>query len=69
MTSQLRFLTLREAAPIFGYRSGDAMRKAFESGHLPQRYYLRIGAARRIDVEGLAAHLRAEAATGLPKSA
>lgn len=71
--SIVRFTTLREAAPLFGYRSGDALRKAFENGHLPARCYIRIGTTGRIDVEGLTAHLRAEAeraaGSGLSKSA
>lgn len=56
-----RFVSLREAAADFGFRSGDAMRAAFRRGTLPERYLLRIGRACRVDVAGLAVHLRREA--------
>lgn len=54
-----RFSPLSEAAPLFGYRSGPSMRKAFERGHLPADCLLRVGPrALRVDVDRLAAAIR-----------
>ena len=58
-----KFLALSEAAPIFGYDSAPALRKAFERGLLPTKYLLRIGKrCLRVDVAGLETWLREQPA-------
>ena len=54
-----QFLPLSEAAPLFGFGSGPALRKSFERGLIPQRYLVRIGPrGLRVDVPGLGEWLR-----------
>lgn len=58
MTTE-RFLTLKEAAPLFGYPSADAIRRAFERKILPDACLVRIGSRTlRVDVTRLTEWLR-----------
>jgi len=58
-----KFLPLSEAAPIFGYGSGPAFRKAFERGLLPSLCLIRIGMrSLRVDVAALEAWLKEQPA-------
>ncbi len=57
------FPTLAQAAEQFGYRSGPSFRKAFERGHLPKAYLIRVGQRGiRVDSERLTAWLRDQSA-------
>jgi hypothetical protein len=57
------FIPLSEAARMFGFGSGPALRKSFERGLIPQRYLVRIGARiLRVDVVGLEAWMRQQQA-------
>lgn len=59
------FMSLGQAAPVFGFRTGTALRKAFERGLLPGRFLVRIGPRTlRVDVPGLEAHIRKSPAYG-----
>lgn len=59
-----RFLTLFDAAPIFGYPSADAMRRAFERKILPASCLLRLARRTiRVDVERLKAWYRGRQAS------
>ncbi len=54
-----QFPTLSEAASQFGFKTGTAMRRAFERGILPEEFLLRVGARTlRVDSERLAAWIR-----------
>lgn len=53
------FVPLVEAASLFGFTSGTALRKSFERGLIPARLLVRIGArSLRVDVPGFEAWLR-----------
>lgn len=59
MTAPVRFPTLNEAAPLFGYPTGAAMLKAFRRGHLAAACLVKVGSrGLRVDVERLADALR-----------
>lgn len=58
-----RFLSLAEAAEVFGYSTGTALRKAFERGIVPTEYLLRVGArGLRVDAARLETWLRGQLA-------
>lgn len=60
-----KFLSLGEAAPLFGFRTGPALRKQFERGNLPGDCLVRVGPrGLRVDVDRLSAALRANPAYG-----
>ena len=60
-----RFLALAEAAPIFGFKSGPSLLKAFRRRNLPPDFLVRIGErGLRVDVERLEAWLRGQVISG-----
>lgn len=60
-----RFVSLSEAAQLFGYRTGAALRKAFERGHLPSDCLLRVGSKTlRVDADRLSIWIRTRPAYG-----
>lgn len=53
------FPTLAQSAEQFGFRSGASFRKAFERGHLPRTFLIRLGQrGLRVDAERLTSWLR-----------
>lgn len=57
------FMPIAEAATLFGFKTGSALRKSFERGNLPAKFLVRIGAkALRVDVPGLEEWLRSQPA-------